>query len=427
MFQEFHYKASTFRGNLLQGQISAPDEQGALVKLQEQGLFPLLVYAAGTCTQDCRQSRSSSGPQEKKSCLFSGRLGLLQILSRRRVRAQDLILFAEQMASMLQSGITVSRSLDILQEQTANKEFASVLREVQAGIREGSPFWQALQKQSRVFPAVFVNMVRAGESAGLLETVLQRLADFLRQIQELKSYLFTSMIYPMILGLTAIASIVLMLTVVMPRFSEIFSSMGVSMPLATQLMLASGDFLRSWWWLLLLAGIGGSLAIKSLLRGERGRQWWDRHKLGLPLLGPVLQKVELARFSRTLGTLLQSGVAILPALGIVQGVVGNSYLSSCLSQAHADLKQGRMLSTALERHGFLPSRAVSMLSVGEESGEMADLLRKIGDMYDQELKSAVRAFTSIFEPLVILVMGLVIGSMVVSMLLGIFSLNELGI
>jgi len=214
---------------------------------------------------------------------------------------------------------------------------------------------------------------------------------------------------------------------VIPRFADIFVDMGIEMPQATRVMLWCGNFIVHYWWAIGLGAVICLLLLKYLKSTSRGRLFWDRLRMRLPLLGPIFLKLELARFSRTLGTLLNSGVSILAAMNIVSGVVGNTVLKNRLAVVYDDLKQGRMLSGSLEQHGIFPPLAVNMLRVGEESGEMAVMLEKVGDMYDRDLRRAIKSFTSIFEPAVILVMGLVIGVMVVSMLMAVFSLNEMGI
>lgn len=424
---EFEYKASTFEGKVRQGKIFARDERSAVAKIHAQGLIPLSVYLPGSEIKAAKTPRlrvPAKGPDLKKA--FSG-LAALKLGLRRKVKTKDLILFSEHLSTMLKAGITLNKCLTILADLTENKFFARIITDVHNQIREGSSLYQALEKHPDVFPGVFVNMVRAGESGGVLDLVLKRVSEFLTEIQELKDYLISSMIYPAILGLTAIASILVMLIVVVPRFAEIFTDMGVEMPMATRVMLTAGNFLQAHWWaLFLLVGFCFFL-FKYFVSTPRGRDWWDRFKLGLPMIGPILLKVEIARFSKTLGTLLASGVSILAAMNIVKGVVVNNSLKLSLDQVYDDLKQGRMLSGSLENHDVFPSLAVNMLGVGEESGNMPEMLEKVGDMYDKDLKGAIKSFTSLFEPMVILVMGLVIGAMVVSMLLAIFSLNELGI
>lgn len=427
---EFAYKAVTSEGKVQEGTQSGESEEGVAARLQGQGLIPLQISPVGQGLAQEHKKKPAQGRTEHTAAGTRGslwqRLANTNIQIKSTAKTKDLILFAEHLSIMLHAGITLNKSLALLSELTENKAFSRVVQDVHNQIREGSFLWQALQQYPKVFPVVFVHMVRAGEAGGVLDGVLSRLAEYLTSVQELKEYLMSAMIYPCILGLTALGSIVVMLTVVIPKFAEIFSGMGVELPLLTQAMLGTGTFLQAHGWILLLSGALIFLGIRSGLKTPGGRMWWDTMKLRLPLVGQIILKIEISRFSRTLGTLLHSGVTILSAMNIVKGVVVNKALRQSLDQVSTDLKQGRMLSISLEKRRVFPSLAVSMLGVGEESGDLSGMLGKIGEMYDKDLKSAIKAFTAVFEPAIILCMGLVVGAMVISMLLAIFSINELG-
>lgn len=422
---KFIYKAATFDGKLQSGAIEAEDEKCAANLLQHRGLVPLEIVPAAA---ESGASISRVLPiRPGKSFLSRSSSPDWSLSLRRKVRSNDLIMFADHLSTMLSSGVNLNRSLMILSDLSENRHFSRVIQDIQKKIRQGSFLWQALKAHSDVFPPVFINMIRAGEAGGILDVVLNRLSQYMTGIQQLKEYLVSSMIYPVILGVTAFASILVMLLIVVPRFAEIFTDMGVDLPLATQVMLVCGHFLQNYWWLIVLVPVAGFFLFKYLVSKHAGRQRWDRFKLGLPLLGTILLKIEIARFTKTLGALLNSGISILSALNIVREILTNQILRDSLDLVYNDLKQGWMLSASLEKNQVFPQLAVNMLAVGEESGRMPEMLEKLGDMYDKDLKRAIKSFTSLFEPMVILVMGLVIGAMVVSMLLAIFSLNELGI
>ena len=416
----FSYKAVSPDGTPTQGVIQAASEQAAALALQRKKLIVLHI-ASGTGL-----AAESSGPVKARSVprpkARQGSMARLRLGGRPSPR--DLILFAENLAVLLKAGIPLSRSLGVLAELTEKQRFKAVVTDVSNRIREGSTLWQALEHHGGVFPPVFVNMVRAGESAGVLDTVLGRLAEYLAGIQELKEYLVSSMIYPCILAFVAGGSILVMLTLVVPKFAEIFTDIGVDLPLPTQIMLSAGNFLQSYWLVLIALVAVVAFGVRAVLRRPQGRLAWDGFKLNMPLVGPLLRKIEIARFSRTLGTLLGSGLSILGAMNIVKGVIMNQVLRGALDQAYDDLKQGRMLSVALERRNVVPPLAVHMLGVGEETGALDAMLTKVGEMYDKDLKRTIKSITAVFEPLVILTMGLIIGAMVVSMLLAIFSINE---
>ncbi len=419
MATDFQYRAVTPDGRSTAGTVRAAHETDVVRALQRQGLVVLRVTKGPEGAKP--GGAAPVGPQRRFSwtgasprTLFAGKPG-----------PKDLILFAENLSVLLKAGIPLSRGLEVLGDLMENRRFSRIVGDVSNRIREGSSLWGALERHPAVFPPIFVNMVRAGEGAGVLDVVLDRVAEYLAGVQELKDYLFSSMIYPTVLGATAALSVVVMLTLVVPKFAEIFTDIGVELPLATMIMLNVGDFLQAYWLFLLGGGVALGLGLRSMVNTGRGRMAWDRLKLSLPMVGTMVQKIEVARFSRTMGTLLGSGLPILGALNIVKGVVFNQALRGALDQAYNDLKQGRMLSVALGKSRMFPPLAVHMLGVGEETGTLDTMLNKVGEMYDKDLKRAVKSFTALFEPLVILVMGLVIGAMVVSMLLAIFSINEL--
>jgi general secretion pathway protein F len=426
---EYFYKAATYDGKLQQGKVTGESESLVASKLQKQGLVPLEVspvLSSGASQIDI-SGRSHPGDAKSFRDYLKNLLTGESVLSwKRKPKTKDLIMFAEHLSIMLQSGISLNKSLALLGELTENKHFSKVIQNIYDQIREGNALWQALQNQDAVFPEVFINMVRAGESGGVLDAVLKKLAEYLKDIQELKEYIVSAMIYPSILGITAVFSIILMLTLVIPKFAEIFSGLGIELPLITQIMLQTGTFLQSQWWLVLLLIGGVVIVFRYSIERPQGKRKWDHFKLRLFLIGPILKKIEIARFSRTLGTLLNSGVSILTAMSIVKGVVINTTLREALDTVYTDLKQGRMLSVSLEQRKVFPPLAVNMLGVGEESGNLSSMLERVGELYDKDLKSAIKSFTSVFEPCLILLMGLIIGIMVVSMLLAIFSINELG-
>ena len=342
------------------------------------------------------------------------------------VTTRDLISFAEDVGVLLGAGVALSRALVILIElHTSRRAFARELRLVHDDMREGSTFWEALERRGGVFPPIFVNMVRAGESGGALPTILERLAGYLQEMQELKDYLKATMIYPVILSFTSLASMILMLTLVVPKFAGVFQDMGMELPATTEAMFLLGIFLKESWWMVALSVVILGVAVWFALRVKRWRLIWDRLLLRLPVFGVFVRKIEVARFCRTLGTLLESGVSILPSMQIVRGVVFNTVLDQAVGLASQDLKHGDVLSRALEKTGQFPLLCLNMIGVGEETGRLGPMLDKVGQLYEKELRKGIRTFSSLFEPLVLLVMGLLIGGMVISMLMAIFSINDM--
>lgn len=429
---EFSYKAANAGGEISSGRLRAADQRQAVVMLQRQGLVPLQITALGdgaanagaAAHVDNRGRRMvSRSPSRKWTVSLQN---WTENLPWRRPGVKELAGFAEDLGLLLKAGVPLNRALVILVELVEKPVFARVMANLREQVKEGSTFWGALQGHPQIFPPVFVGMVRAGESGGILDAVLDRLALYLNSIRELKEFLFGAMIYPLILTLTTGASIILLLTFVLPKFASIFADMGVALPTATRIMLAGGNFMQNWWWALLLWVWVLFYSGRRFYRSPRGRLLVDRLVLRLPGAGKIFVKMDLARFFRTLGAMLASGVPILEALQVVSGVISNRILQEKVARLREELKQGAVISQVLAADPLFPSLTVHMIGVGEETGHLDGMLDKLAEMYDRELKVTIKALTSLFEPLVILFMGLVIGAIVVSMLMAIFSVNELG-
>ncbi len=429
---EFSYKAASPGGEVSSGRLHAPDERQAASQLQRQGLIPLRIAAADNSSAEvvpgAAYTPARAKPQRFK---ISGRSmpefsEWLDKMPWRRPGVKELAGFAEDLGLLLKAGVPLNRALVILVELVEKPLFSRVMESLREQVKEGSTFWEALGSHPQIFPPVFIGMVRAGESGGILDTALGRLALYLNGIRELKEFLIGAMIYPLVLTLTTGASIILLLAFVLPKFAAIFSDMGVALPTATRLMLSCGNFMQSWWWALGLGVIFAIWGYRQFYRSSQGRLLIDRFKLRLPLFGSIFIKMDLARFFRTLGAMLASGVPILEALQVVGGVINNQILEQKVAHLQNELRQGAIISQVLAADPIFPSLAVHMIGVGEETGNLDEMLEKLAEMYDRELKVTIKALTSLFEPLVILFMGLVIGAIVVSMLMAIFSVNELG-
>ncbi|RLB69970.1 MAG: type II secretion protein F [Deltaproteobacteria bacterium] len=431
--REFSYKATNAGGDISSGSLPALDERQAAALLQRQGLIPLrIVPLEGGVEQSIAPVAKVASFKPRRKILsgspkpFSNLSGWLDKMPWRRPGVKELAGFAEDLGLLLKAGVPLNRALVILVELVEKPLFSRVMENLREQVKEGSTFWEALRSHPQIFPPVFVGMVRAGESGGIIDAVLGRLALYLNGIRELKEFLVGAMIYPLVLTMTTGASIILLLAFVLPKFATIFSDMGVALPTATRVMLACGDFMQAWWWALGL-GLGGAIiAWRRLYRHPQGRLLVDRLALRLPGFGGILVKMDLARFFRTLGAMLSSGVPILEALQVVSGVISNRILEQKIAHLQEELRQGAVMSQVMAADPLFPSLAVHMIGVGEETGHLDEMLDKLAEMYDRELKVTIKALTSLFEPLVILFMGLVIGAIVVSMLMAIFSVNELG-
>jgi general secretion pathway protein F len=324
---------------------------------------------------------------------------------------------------LLSAGLPLDRGLNILSEISEGKEMKEIVESILKAIREGSSFSDALQKHPRAFPRLYVNMIRAGETGGVLDVVLDKLNEFLESTKELKDHIFSAMIYPTILSLTGGISIIILLTFVLPKFSVIFAELGGGLPLPTKILLAVSEGMRTYWWIGIGIVVGGWIFIKSTLKTSAGKLKWDAFKLRL--LGDVIRKLETARFCRTLGTLLRSGVSFLQALNNSKDVINNQVIALALNAVSKGAKEGKGISGPLTEANVFPPLALSMIKVGEETGQLDTMLLKVATAYEKSLKDSVKRFVGFIEPAMILIMGLVIGFIVISMLMAIFSITDM--
>ncbi|NWG02302.1 MAG: type II secretion system F family protein [Syntrophaceae bacterium] len=400
---QYLYKAATLDGNTVEGIMDGSSEETIVQSLHQLGYIPIRIVSA----------------QEKR-----GGLRFPSFISR-RVGLKNLLTFTQELSTLIAAGLPLDRSLRILGSLTENERLSEVVKDVLKRIEGGNSLAEALGNHPRIFPKLYVNMVKAGESGGFLEVILSRLALYLQHSKEIRDYLISVMIYPLILTLVSGASIAILVTFVIPRFARIFSDMGQTIPLATQIMLSVSHSIKSYWWVGIGIMIVIYLGLKIYLQNEERRLKWDRFKLKWVGLGDIFQKIEVARFSRTLGTLLQSGVAILSALTLVKEISQNLVVSRSITHVHDRLREGKAISRSLEEVGVFPPLAVHMIAVGEETGRLDEMLIKIAETYEENVRTTVKRFVSLLEPLIILIMGLVVGFIVISMLLAIFSINEI--
>ena len=401
----FRYKAVTPEGKLVEGTLEAVNQETVLARLQEQGQLPIKVF-----------------PGEDTGGILSREIRLPW--KRKKVPQKDLLIFTQELSTLVKAGLTLDRSLSVLSDLTENDYLAEVVGELLREIKGGKALSEALSTYPQVFPKVYVNMVRAGEVGGALDQILERLEDYLEGADELRSYLISSMIYPCILVVVAIGSIIIMMTVVIPQFADIFENAGAPVPLPMKVLLVLSGFLTGFWWLILLVIGGGAYWIYSRLKTEEGRLNWDRQVLKLPVVGSVLRKLEVSRFSRTLGTLLQSSVPLIQSINLVKEIVENQAIASTMESIKSGVKKGEGLTRPIRKAEIFPPFALHLLAVGEETGRLDDMLLQIADSYDRDLRRSLQRLVALLEPAIILVMGLIIGVMVVSMLYSIFSIND---
>ncbi len=401
----FQYKAVSPDGKVVEGTLEAADRKTVLSRLEEQGQLPISVA-------------SESGA----SSLFSRDFRFPW--QRQRTSNQDLQLFTQELSALVEAGLPLDRSLSILSELTENEYLQEVVKDLLTEIKGGKSLAEAMAMYPTVFPKIYVNMVKAGEVGGVLDEILKRLGEYLERAEELRNYLVSSLIYPMILVFVAIASFVILMTFVIPKFSVIFENAGAPIPIPMRIMLFISGVFTGYWWLIGLVALGCWIGLARWLKTPEGRLSWDTRLLRVPLLGTVVQKLEVSRFSRTLGTLLHSSVPMIQSINIVKEVVGNQAIASAMEPIKSGVKKGEGLVRPVKRSGVFPAFAVHLLEVGEETGRLDSMLLQLAETYDRELRTALKRLVAFFEPAIILVMGIVFGVMIVSILYSIFSINN---
>lgn len=392
----YSYTATTLEGAIIEGVVEAQDEKGALERIKVTGVIPLKITAPRSGLGKALRERSPKG---------------------------GLLTFTSELSALIGAGLPIDRSLNILAEISEGKAMKEVVHSVLRDIRGGSSFSEALGRHPKVFPKLYVSMVRAGETGGVLDVVLDKLGEFLETAKELKDSVFSAMIYPVILGATGGISIVILLTFVIPRFSVIFKELGGALPLSTQVILWMSTALRSWWWVVFPLMAACIFACISYIRTEKGAYRWDGIKLRF--MGDIVRKLETARFCRTMGTLIKSGVPFLQALQNSKDVIGNRIVAESIGAVTKNVREGKGVAGPLMEAGVFPQLALSMIKVGEETGQLDTMLLRVATTYEKGLKEAVKRFMGLLEPAIILFMGLVIAFIVISMLLAVFSILEL--
>lgn len=401
----YRYEAVDAAGELLKDQMDAPDPQTVVDRLRDQGL--LLVAIEEARTGGLAQVLSGS------------------LLNRQRVSQKEVGLMTQQLAKLLKAGLPLDRALSVLISTNDEDEMSKLLVRVQEKVRGGSTLADALEAQGRAFSRFYINMVRAGEAGGSVEVVLERLAEFMERSKALRDSVTSALVYPAILLGVAGLSVIILLTFVVPQFQQLFEDAGEALPLATRVVIFLGDGLRHYWW----AGAGAIVLlvvlVRQLLEKPEIRARWDALSLRLPLFGDLITKVEMARFARTLGTLLNNGVPMLTALAIVKETLSNRVLAESVAGVADNMKAGKGLADPLLETGVFPKLAVHMIRVGEETGQIQDMLLQVASTYDGEVQATVKRMLTLLEPMLILGLGVVIAGIIMSILVAILGLNNL--
>ena len=400
----YHFKAVTRDGETIEEERESPSEMALMMKLQEEGLLPIKVEVAGTGLS---------------SLLRFGRRGS-------KISHKQVTLFTRELLTLLEAGLPLDRALTVLLELTTEEaDFNAMIGKILDKIKGGAQLSDALEAQGPIFSRFYLNLIRAGEAGGALEVVLDRLSQYLDSSKELKDTVSTAMIYPIILVIMAFGSLLLMLTFVVPQFTEMFDSAGKELPLPTQIVVGSADAIRSYWWTAIPVFAGVSSWIRYQKSDPIRRLIWDGWMLKLPLFGDLMLKFQVASFSRTLGTLLSNGVPLLAALSIFKDTLENRLVAQKLELAVSSLKEGGGLTAPLMEAEIFPSLAMQMIKLGEESAQLPEMLDRVATTYDKEIKISIQRLLALLEPILIVGLGLMIGGIIISILMAILSVNDL--
>jgi general secretion pathway protein F len=411
----FRYRAVNAAGTVATGELDAANESEIVERLRDQGMLPMQVAratgAAGSTTAPAGAA-AASAPRKRW-------------FASKRVTRDQLLSITRELATLLQAGLPLDRALEILIGLALSAPSTAMLQQIRDDVRGGKSLSQALDARREVFSRFYVNIVRAGEAGGALGLVLTRLADTMERNKELRESVKSALIYPTILIGVAVLSVMVLLVWVVPQFEQTFAQAGKALPLPTQVVIVVGTGLRRWWWAVALAVVAIVWWIRRKLAEPVARLAWDRRLLRLPLIGDLVTKVDVARFARTLATLLGNGVTLLAGLGIVKETVGNGVLAQALDGVVVRLREGKGFGRPLAETGLYPRLAVQMIMVGEESGRLEEMLVRVADVYDREVQMAVKRFLAILEPALILSLAVFIGGIVFSILLGVMGMSEL--
>ena len=409
---QFQFRAADAEGKVVEGTIEAGEAAAVVARLQDRGLIPIRVGAAAG-------RKADAAPGKGLVAATGGRF-------QRRIGQRHLLIVTQELSALLTAGLPLDRCLLSITELADHPELKRILEQVLNAVRGGKSLADALAEHP-FFPPLYVNMVRAGELGGFLDTALARLSEYLERAQDLRREVMTALTYPVILTGALGCSLIFLLVYVLPRFSQLFSDMDRAMPLPARIVMGTSDAIRAYWWVAVIAGSVGFVAFRRWVATPAGRLRWDQRKLKFIGIGMVLRKMEVASLARTLGTLMKSGVPMIQALGTVRAIVGNQVIANAVNDVEVGVREGAGISNPLARSGAFPTLAVQMIAVGEETGKLDDMLLRVADYYDRDVRAQINQAIRYLEPVLILVMGLAVGAVVVSMLMAIFSVNDLPI
>lgn len=410
----FEYNGLTASGRKKSGIIDAENSDAAQDDLKQKGIFPTSILRIESGAGRIKTKKEAPGEKALKFPSFFS-----------SVKSSEITMITRQMATLLAAGFPLLKAVATLVPQARTKAFQRVLSRVKDAIEEGNSFAEALGAHPQVFSAVYINMVKAGEASGTLEVVLERLADFSEKREDTKKKVQASLAYPVFMAVIGFLVLVFLLTFIVPNITKIFADMNHELPMPTQILLGISGVVKAWWWLIIPAPFLALLCLYGIRRTDKGGRILDRIILSLPVSGSLTRQLIASRFSRTLGSLLDNGVPLLTALGITQTISGNRVIADLIEKCAQTVEQGGSLGSVLEKNRAFPDLAAQMIKVGEKSGEMEKMLEKSAELFERNVQTAITAATSIIEPLIILVMGIVIGLIILAVCLPIFEINQL--
>jgi len=422
---KFSYVAMDSRGKETKGTLEVANQNEAIGRIKEMGFFPTKVVedkgapGAGAAKKTAKGKKGGGGGALNFQIKIPGLSG--------RVKSKVLCTFTRQLATLVQAGLPLLRGLRVLQKQEKSANLKTILGDLSVAIEGGSTFSEALAQHPKVFNRLFVNMVKAGEIGGVLEVVLKRLSEFMEKAQKIKGKIIAAMFYPCAVMVVATAIMGVLMVVVIPKFQDIFAGTlgeGRALPGFTSFVLGVSAAVKEHIVRTMLELLSVVIVFNIFIRLKFGRKLWDKFKLVVPVLGPVVSKVAISRFTRTLGTLVSSGVPILQALTIVKETSGNVIIGGAVAAVHESVKEGETITAPLEASGVFPPMVISMVDVGEQTGALPEMLMKIADNYDEEVDNAVAAMTSLLEPIMIVCLAVIVGSIVIAMFLPLIDLME---
>lgn len=399
---QFSYKAKDNSGQIIAGTLEAESTAMVVSRLQSMGYFPVLI-------ENESEKRNSAAALAKTL--------------KRKVHINDLATFNRQLADLLSSGIPLVKALGVIQNQTTSEALGQIITQINQDVSGGDSLASAMAKHPHVFSKLYTAMVKAGETGGMLDAVLQRLADFAETDAETRSKIKSALAYPVVMIVAGIGAVTTLMTVVMPKILKIFTDLNQELPLPTQILISFNDFMGKYWYVVLGSIVVAIFALWRAMRSTEGKRVVDTFLIRVPILGDMIVKREVANFARTLGSLLHNGVSILTALDIVYEVLGNRVVADEVAKIPQNVTQGEGVAAPLRKSKVFPPVVVNMMAIGEETGRLDSVLLKIAHSYDMEVERAVKTLTSLIEPVIILGMGVVVGFIVISMLLPIFSID----